>query len=259
MKISQTVHYAWYRSIFPAAIIICLVVGSAGLTGANAGDLVAGGPQAAAFLSRFLKPDVAYIPDLVGPMLSTIQMSVLGTAIGFALAVLLSFFATSVVTHNRVLTVVVRFVLNIVRTVPTLLLAALCVAVIGIGEATGVVTIAIFTLGVSAQLIYETIETVDFGPIESLDAVGANRVQTALWAVLPQIASSLAGYFFYAFEINVRASTVLGYVGAGGIGVVLSSSLGLFRYDRVSIVVVMIFVLVAIVDMLSDAVRRRLV
>ena len=145
-----------------------------------------------------------------------------------------------------------------IRTIPNLLLAALLVAVIGIGEFTGVMTIAVFTFGMVSQLIYEAIETIDYGPIEAAESIGANKVQTAVWSVFPQILNQIASYTFYALEINVRASTVLGYVGAGGIGVILNSSLALLRYDRVSVIILMILVVVIIVDGLSEAIRRRL-
>lgn len=258
MRIADTVHFDWYKKAFVTFVIAALLLASAAVTDADLAAVITGGPQAAAFLSKFMQPDLAYIPELIDPMMRTIKMSVLGTVVGFAVAVPLAFLATTVVTRNRVVTGIVRLLLNIVRTIPTLLLAALAVAIMGIGEFTGVVTIAIFTLGVTSQLIFETIETIDYAPIEAAEAVGATRMQIAAFSIAPQVASQLASYFFYAFEINVRASTVLGYVGAGGIGVILNASLGLFRYDRVSVVILMIFVVVGIVDAASEAVRRRL-
>ncbi len=104
---------------------------------------------------------------------------------------------------------------------------------------------------------YETIETIDTAPLEACESVGANKLKTAVWAVWPQILPSVISYSFYALEINIRSSTVLGYVGAGGIGIVLNASLGLFKYDRVSLVLLTIFVLVALVDMLSEWMRRK--
>lgn len=258
MKISQTVHFNWYKNLFVAFVLIVCVAASATATDADFGELLSGGSQAASFLERFLQPDFSYIPDLIDPMVRTIKMSILGTVIGFVIAVPLAFLATTVVTRNRVVTAIFRFILDVVRTIPNLLLAALTVAIVGIGEFSGVITIAVFTLGVVSQLIFETIETADEGPIEAAEAVGATRVQIAFWSIAPQVLSQLASYLFYAFEINVRASTVLGYVGAGGIGVILNSSLGLLRYDRVSVIILMIFAVVAVVDFLSEAVRRRL-
>ena len=115
-----------------------------------------------------------------------------------------------------------------------------------------------FTFGLVSQLVYEAIEAIDEGPIEAAVSVGANKVQVAFWSVAPQIMSQVAGYTFYALEVNVRASAVLGYVGAGGIGIILNSSLALLQYDRVSIIILLILVVVAAVDGLSEAIRRRL-
>lgn len=258
MRVSETVHFDWYKKALTLAVLALVVAASAQVVGASLSELVSGGPQAASFLAKFMRPDLAYVPQLLGPMAATLKMSVVGTAAGFVLAVPCAFLATEHVTRNRLVAGAFRALLALIRTVPTLLLAALAVAVLGIGEFTGVVTIAIFTLGVVSQLVFETIETVDEAPIEAADAAGATRAQIAFWSIAPQIASQVAGYFFYAFEINVRASTVLGYVGAGGIGVILNASLGLFRYDRVSVVILMVFAVVAVVDFASEAVRRRL-
>ena len=191
-------------------------------------------------------------------MIKTLKMSALGSLIGVVLAIPVSFLATTIVTKNEIITQFFRLVLNIVRTIPNLLLAALLVAILGIGDATGVVTIAVFTFGMVSQLIYETIETIDLSPIEAAESVGANKLQTAVWAIWPQIMLNVLSYFFYAFEINVRASVVLGYVGAGGIGVTLSNALGLFRYDRASLIIITIFIVVLIIDSLSEAIRRRI-
>lgn len=258
MKIRDTVHFAWYKTLFVAlAIGVCLLA-SIQCTQANFGQLFGNIGQVGVFLRKLAHPDFKYLPKLVTPMIKTLKMSAVGTALGVLLALPFSFLATTVVTDNRVVTQIFRFLLNVVRTVPNLLLAALLVAIIGIGEATGVVTIAIFTFGMVSQLIYESIETIDLAPLEAATAVGANKVKIAFWAVWPQVASSVASYTFYAFEINVRASTVLGYVGAGGIGVKLNESLGLFKYERVSIIILFIFVVVVIVDAVSEAIRRRL-
>lgn len=259
MKIQETVHFDWYKKAFILFILVVCFVVSANATEADFIEVFTNSDQMANFLGRLIHPDFSYLPEILSPLLMTLKMSVFGTALGVLFAVPVAFLATEVVTHNKVITTVVRFILNVVRTIPTLLLAALAVAVIGIGEFTGVVTIAIFTFGIVSQLVFESIETIDFGPIEAAEAVGATRTQIAFWSILPQVTSQIAGYIFYALEINVRASTVLGYVGAGGIGVILNSSLALLQYERVSIIILTILVTVAIVDFLSEAIRRRLI
>ena len=116
----------------------------------------------------------------------------------------------------------------------------------------------IFTFGMLSQLMFQAIETIDLGPIEATEATGATQLQIAVWSVFPQVASQFFGYAFYAFEVNVRASTVLGYVGAGGIGIILNTSLSLAKYDRVGIIILVILVMEIVVDWLSAYVRRTL-
>lgn len=169
-----------------------------------------------------------------------------------------AFLCTSNVTGNRVVAMVARVVMDIIRTIPTLLLAALVVAFMGIGQVSGIITIAVFTFGIVGQLIYQSIEISDPGPVEAARSVGANRMQIATWSILPQIGQDIASYAMYAFEINIRASVILGYVGAGGVGVLLNSSLSLMRYDRVSLVILTVLVLVVIVDWVSEIIRKRL-
>jgi len=258
MKIKDTVHFQWYKSLFVVFIIAVCFLASAHVTDASFSSVFGNFDQMIAFLEKLAHPDFSYIPMLLSPMVKTLKMSALGTFVGIMFAIPFAFLATTVVTKNKIITNIIRLFLNIIRTIPNLLLAAVLVAVIGIGEATGIITIAIFTFGMVSQLVYEAIETIDLAPIEAAESVGANKLQVAVWSVWPQIMNSVASYFFYAFELNVRASTVLGYVGAGGIGVTLSASLGLFRYDRVSIIIILIFIVVLVVDALSEMIRRRL-
>ena len=242
MKLKDTIHFNWYKHLFIVLVIGLCVTASAAVTEADILDVLGNLEQMSGFLSRFLRPDFAYIPKLLGVLF----------------AVPVSFLGTTVVTGNRLVTSAIRFFLDIVRTIPNLLLAALMVAIVGIGEFTGVMTIAVFTFGLVSQLVYEAIEAIDEGPIEAAVSVGANKVQVAFWSVAPQIMSQVAGYTFYALEVNVRASAVLGYVGAGGIGIILNSSLALLQYDRVSVIILLILAVVAAVDGLSEAIRRRL-
>jgi phosphonate transport system permease protein len=138
------------------------------------------------------------------------------------------------------------------------MLAALFVAVVGIGPVAGIFALTIFTFGMVSKLFYEAIETIDPGPLEALRAAGGNRIEIIRFAVFPQIANYFVSYVLYAFEINVRASTVLGYMGAGGIGVYLQQALSMFRYDRVGVIVLVIFVVVLAIDYVSGKTREAL-
>lgn len=258
MKIKDTVHFQWYKSAFIVIIIAICFFASASLSEVSFTEVFSNLDQAFAFIKELSNPDFTYLPKIIVPMIKTLKMSALGSIIGVAFAVPVSFLATTIFTKNEFITQIVRLFLNIIRTIPNLLLAALLVAILGTGSATGVVTIAVFTFGMVSQLIFETIETIDMEPIEATESVGATKLQVAVWAIWPQIMLNVLSYFFYAFEINVRASVVLGYVGAGGIGVTLSNTLGLFRYDRASMIIISIFIVVLIIDYISETVRKGL-
>ncbi len=257
MKIKDTVHFDWYKHVFIIILIILCFGTASNAVGANFSEVFQNSNQVIIFLDKLVHPDFSYLPSLIDPLIRTLKMSILGTILGVLLAIPFSFLATTIATKNVILTSIVRFILNVIRTIPNMLLAAILVSMIGIGEATGVLTIIIFTFGLTAQLFYESIETIDLSALEACESVGANKLKIAIWAIWPQMIPSIISYSFYALEINIRSSTVLGYVGAGGIGVILNTSLGLFKYDRVSLVILMIFIVVMIVDWLSEYIRRK--
>jgi len=258
MKLKDTVHRNLVRNLLIFLLFVFLFGYSANLANVNFLNLFSNNRQAGAFIAQFLQPDWAFLPAIVNPLIQTIQMAVVGTVIGSLFAIPFSFLATTIVTRNVVITTICRFILSIIRTIPNLLLAALVVAFVGIGQVTGVITLSIFTFGVLSKLMYDLIETIDLSPIESAESVGANRTQIAFWTIVPQISHQIASYILYVFEINIRASTILGYVGAGGIGIVLNSSLGLFRYDRVAVIILVILVVILVIDFLGEYFRRKL-
>ncbi len=194
MKISETVHFDWYKNLFVVLVLVACVVASATVTDADFAEVIQGGPQVTAFLERFMQPDFSYIPTLIDPMIRTIKMFVLGTVIGFAVAVPLAFLATTVVTRNQVVTAIFRFILDVVRTIPNLLLAALTVAIVGIGEFSGVITIAVFTLlcGLAAHL--RDHRDGGRGAHRGRGSRGCHARADCVWLIAPQVMSQLASY-----------------------------------------------------------------
>ncbi|WDF82326.1 phosphonate ABC transporter, permease protein PhnE [Lacticaseibacillus pabuli] len=249
---------------FPTSKIVLSVVMVVGLiwsswiTEADLGSFFANFGQFTQILAEMCHPDWSYMSYVWGPMVETIKMAIIGTLIGSLLAFPYALLVARNVVTNKFVVGILRFILNIVRTIPDLMLAALFVAVLGIGDVAGVVTLAIFTFGMVAKLFYEAVETIDEGPIEALRAAGATRIVIVRYAVLPQVANYFISYVLYAFEINVRASTVLGYLGAGGIGVFLQQALSMFRYDRVGLMVLIIFIVVLLIDYVSGKTREAL-
>jgi phosphonate transport system permease protein len=210
-------------------------------------------------IAQILSPDWSVIGATVGPFVETLSMAVLGTTIGCGLALLVAFGASRVTARGRTDYALTKSLMSLLRSVPDVLWALLFVSAVGSGTVSGVLALILFNIGVVAKLQSETIDAVDTGPLEAAAATGAGVVKRARAAVFPQVLPNYLAYSLYAFELNVRASAVLGLVGAGGIGQLLNIARNSFRYDRVSLIVVEIFVFVFITEMVSISLRRRLV
>lgn len=199
-----------------------------------------------------------YMFNLKSVLLETLKMTFLGTFFGSVLCVPVSILASRNIVKKAWIFQPVRVIMNFIRTIPTLVLAVVAMLLFGIGAFPGVVSISIFTFGLMTKMMYEIIETVDMGPYEALESTGATKIQAFCSAVVPQILPIFLGYFIYAFEINVRGSVVLGYVGAGGIGVELDNAMSNMYYDQVGAIVVVLFFLVLILQLLTRVVRGKL-
>jgi phosphonate transport system permease protein len=244
--------------------IIVVVLGfyifSAYFTEAYPNKFVEGIPIITDFVFKDLIPPNWGFADKVLPsLIETWNMALLSTTFAAIFALPLSFLASSNINKNKYLYQFVRFGLNTLRTIPDLILAVIFVATIGIGALAGVTALFVFSLGILAKLISETIEAIDPNPLEAIRATGGNVIQVIWYGVMPQILPHFTSYSLYVLEINVRASVVLGYVGAGGIGLVLKHQLTLFRFDNVSTIVLLTFLAVTIIDFISNRVRGRLV
>ena len=205
------------------------------------------------------QPNWDYVPRTVGPMIETFQMAVIASVIGCGLALPFSFLASRLTTAGRITLFVTRSVLNVVRAIPDILYALIFVAAVGVGPLPGMLALILFNIGVIAKLLSETIDGVDQGPLEAARASGGNQAQMVRWAVLPQVLPNYVAYSLYTFELNIRASTVLGIVGAGGIGRELFAQYKLFNWSNVSVAIIELFLLVIVIELISIALRRRLV
>jgi len=214
--------------------------------------------RGAEIIGELLSPNWAFLPRTIGPMIETIQMAILAGVIGCALALPVAFLASRITAPNRIVLSLDRGVLSVVRAIPDILYALIFVAAIGVGPLPGIVALVLFNIGVVAKLLSETVDGVDRGPIEAAHASAAGRTQTVRWPVLPQVLPHYVAYSLYAFELNVRASTVIGIVGAGGIGQLLYTQYQFFAWSNVSVIVIELFVAVLAIELLSIALRRRL-
>ena len=205
----------------------------------------------------FLNPDFTDWKTLVAQMWLTIQIALWGTFLAVFLAVPLSLMASRNLSPAW-LVWPVRRVMDLLRSIPDLVIGTLFIVAVGLGPLAGVLAIALNTAGVLAKLFSEAVESIDKGPIEGVKATGAGRLHEIAWGVIPQVAPLWTSFALYRFESNSRAATVLGLIGAGGIGQVLFESLQAFDYRTVSTIALIIVVAVTLIDMLSQAMRKRL-
>ena len=203
-------------------------------------------------------PDWSAIPGLLSAMWESVAIAWLGTVIATVFSIPLAFLAAENLVGRGVATVT-RQVFNVLRAIPELILAVALIPVFGLGPQTGVVAIAVGSIGTLGKLCYEVIEGLDPGPIEAADAVGASAVQRLRWGVVPQVLPELASFAMYRFEVNIRASAVMGVVGAGGIGTLLAQYFGFKVWERAGLALVVVIVATILVDMVSGRIRRRIV
>lgn len=196
-------------------VLLLLAMGDIGLL--DPGRLARGIGNLGEFLVALFPPDPSSLPTLAEAMVETVEMAFVGTAIGFALALPLSL-AASPVLFGPSVTGPVKVVLAAVRTVPALFWAIVFIVAVGLGPAAGALAVGLYSLGYLGKLLYETYDGVDPEVIEAVRSVGATRSQLARYAVLPESANGILAQLLFMFEYNVRASSIMGFVGAGGIG-----------------------------------------
>ncbi|GGB10080.1 phosphonate ABC transporter, permease protein PhnE [Macrococcus hajekii] len=246
------------KTIFTLLLLLALLIWSGYQTQFSFSSLALGFPEMMNLVKEMLPPDWSYFTEIIEPMLDTIRMAVLGTTFGALLAVPVALLSANNVFKSRWINMPVRFILNIIRTVPDLLLASIFVAVFGIGALPGIFALTVLSFGIVAKLFYEALENIDEGPLEAMTAVGANKTKWITFGVLPQALAPYLSFVLFTFEINIRAAAVLGLVGAGGIGLFYDKTLGYFEYPKVTTIIIFTLVIVLIIDYTSTRVRERL-
>lgn len=249
------------RAPFAVAFIVVMTVVSVQVTGFDMTKLVTRIGQFFVILQQmFLEPSPSwdYMSQVWDPLFATIQMSLLGSFIGGVVAIPFAMLAASNVVRSRVVVGLVRLFLSVVRTVPTLVSALIATYVFGLGTLAGTTAIAIFTFAYVGKLLYENIETADMGPFEAMLAMGSTRIRAFMGAIVPQVMPIYLSNCMFCFEGNVRYAAILGYVGAGGLGLILNENLGWREYANVGMVLVALFVTVFIIENTSRAIRRHL-
>jgi phosphonate transport system permease protein len=247
--------FGWWGIM--AAVAVALVVLWWTAVGAqiNGQNLINGVPYMADFLSRMMPPNWGFIEKLAKPAIESLQVAIWGTIFGVILALPICVFAAKNLSPHPVIFHFTRQVLNVMRGINEIILALIFVAAIGLGPFAGVLALALHGAGMLGKFFAEAIEDIDDGPLEAFKSAGVGRFKTILFGVLPQVMPTWLGTIFYRLETNVRQSTILGMVGAGGIGFELVSSMKLFQYQDTAMCILVILAMVLVTDLVSSRVR----
>ena len=246
------------RTPLISAILIAVVIASIQLTGFDISIIIRRGHQFTVILKQLFVPDFNYFPKVVTPLLDTIKMSILGSVLGATLALPFSVVASTNINRTGWSVALCRFLLNIIRTLPTLIIAKFAALIFGLGTFAGTAAITVFTFGVVAKMMYEAIETIDMGAFEAMESAGGDKFQSFWTACFPQILPTYLSYCLYSLEMNIRAAAILGYVGAGGLGLLINERIGWRDYNGLGMVLLALFVVVFVIEQISQYLRKKL-
>ena len=208
--------------------------------------------------SRMLPPDFSNFNLLIFSMIETIEIAILGTFIAIILSIPLALLSARNIAPNILIFFIARIITVFFRAIPEFIIAMILVIAIGFGAMPGVLALGIHTMGFLAKFYAEDIEHINKGPVEALESSGASKRQIISFAVIPQIISSFVANNLYILDRNIRMATMLGIVGAGGIGYELQSAFRMFEYPKVSAIIIIIFVTIFIIDNISSYIRSKI-
>ncbi len=191
-------------------------------------------------------------------LLETIQIAILASIVGCFIALPLSFYASRATNQATYSFIIYKSFLNFIRTIPDLFWAMLFTVAVGLGPFAGVLALIMFSMAIMGKLLSETIDSIDLGPLEAAKASGAKHTQAVFTSALPQILPNFTAYFLYIFELCIRASVILGLVGAGGVGRIIETQRIFLRFDRITPIIVLILLAVISIEQFSVWLRRKI-
>ena len=235
--------------IIQAAIIMGIIVACSYYTGLfDSERIVEGVPSILQLLGEGMPPNFGEAMEWLKPLWDTLAMSIAGTALAVLFSIPLGVLGARNTSPNIFAYQLARGILNTLRAIPELVMGIIFVAAVGFGALPGVLALGLHSIGMVGKFISESIEHVAEEPVEAVRAAGATRLQVISHGVLPQVLPQIADVAIYRWEFNFRASTVMGMVGAGGIGMELMGSLRLMKYDEVTALLLVILLMVTVVD-----------
>ena len=253
-------HRPGLRTIVVLVVVVALHAVAFVDTEFSLDTLVRGWRGIVDFFSQALPPDLSW-PDIVRPGLSacltTFDIGLLGTTLSVPFALALAVVGSRTTSASLVAYQASRWFMSALRAVPEVVYALIFVTAVGLGPFPGVLALVVHNAGVLGKLWSEAMDEVDRGPVEALRTNGASRAQVVLHAVFPSVLPQFLGLLLYRLDVNVRASLVLGLVGAGGVGFLIDQSVNLFRFDQMVTYIALVLIMIIAVDVLSAVVRRR--
>jgi phosphonate transport system permease protein len=242
-----------------AAAIVAISVWSAMKTGFSLIELSIGGAEIFRFIVfDFLPPDFTKIGKLIGPALDTIYISFVAMVVGAVLSMVLAFFAATTTAPSKWIQVGVRAICSVMRNIPTLIWAILLVFAYGLGTTVGCIALILTSIGTLTRAYAEVLEEIDMGQVEAVRATGASYGQVLGQAVMPQFMPGFVGWSLYKLELNIRASTIIGMVGGGGLGFAIQKGIKLFQYQEVSLAIIMVILIVIMTEWTTSKIRERI-
>lgn len=240
-------------------LIIGLLFFSSLQTGVDLQALISGLSNMNQIIVKLFPPDPGIINLAMDRLIETIHMAIIALTFATIIVIPVSLLAARNLATNLFVYNITRFILNILRTIPDVVLAVIFVGLFGIGVFGGIVALFVFSLGILAKLISETVESIDMDSFEAMRASGASSVQAIAFAVVPQVLPQFTSFSLYVFEINIRASVVIGLVGAGGIGNLLMQQFSFYNYDAVMMIILIIFAVVVVIEYISGKIREAVI
>jgi len=238
------------------ALVIAGIIAMSYNIDANPAEFVEGIPNLAIVLKEMTEVEPNLFSTAFWSMLETIEMAFIGTVVGVTIALPLSMLAARNL-NSKFVYVPLRGILAAARTFPSILWAILFVIMVGLGTFAGVLAIIMYTVGFIAKLQYESIEAVDSDPVEAVSSIGVSKWQLIRHVVIPESAPHLLSQILYMFDYNVRQTSILGLVGAGGIGFYIINYIKFFEYGKAAVFMLVVLITVLIIDFVSVKIRDK--
>lgn len=256
-RLEQAIAVPRARNVIGVAVAVVFLLWSFQGAGFNFQKLGEGTINMANFIGRLFPPDFSKIGLITQLLIETVQMAIVSTVLGAILSLFIAMAAASNLAPKWVY-YPARWTMNVIRAIPDLVFALMFVSAVGLGPFAGILAMTLGSIGSIGKIYAEAMESVDNGPIVAMKSVGASHRQVIQYGVLPQAAPLLVSYTLLLFEGSVRGATMLGLVGAGGIGLELTTAMRMYDYGHLSAIIISIIVVVTVIDQASAFIRRRI-